>query len=218
MFKFPSNDKLRLLWLKSIRREIIDENGKRSTFKPTKNHRVCSLHFDENDYVTVSEDTHSTRKAKKPSLQVNRLKSTSVPHVFMDFPAYLQSTPLWLKPVSKCTAEQRLLREKESVEFQESSMHLLDSIKSIDDIEEKLKASHLPSDFVSVRRDSIFMFMYVPNLEAEEPRSVDCLIKLTANLSVTIYVKGKRLPTNLYNHLLAKFETVSSMTELCNVT
>jgi hypothetical protein len=102
MFIFPTDDKIHQLWLKNIRREVI-ENGKRIPFKPTSSHRVCSLHFDDNDFVTVSEDTHSTRKALKPILHVKRLKANAVPHIFTDFPAYFHSTPSTSsKPESRC--------------------------------------------------------------------------------------------------------------------
>ncbi len=219
MFKFPTIEKWRAAWLKSIRREIIDENGKRLPFVPTRNHRVCSMHFDKNDFVNESEDTHTTRKAKKSALLVKKLKTTAVPHIFPSFPTYLQANHSSNVVSTKCTAEQRYLRASEKLVELETEMHVTDTVKSIVEIEEKLKDTCIPSDFVGILRGSAYIFMLIPNLEAEEPKSVavDCVIRVAETLSVEVYVKNSRLPKNLFNHVLCKSETISSMTELCNL-
>lgn len=41
----------------------------RLNFEPTENARVCSLHFEDNDFDTISSDTVTSRRSKHPILK-----------------------------------------------------------------------------------------------------------------------------------------------------
>ncbi len=81
--RFPSEKDRPLIrdqWIKAMHREEILENGKRVPWTPTDNHRLCSNHFTQNDYIIHSETQRT-------------LKETAVPSIFPAFPSYMQKKP-----------------------------------------------------------------------------------------------------------------------------
>ena len=79
---FPFNDeKLLKHWLKQIARK---------NFKPSKNARICTLHFKEEDFVVDSADQQDRRKRKRETIKLvkKRLKDNAYPSIFNNLPAY----------------------------------------------------------------------------------------------------------------------------------
>ena len=54
--KFPADESVLKKWLRRIFRE---------DYKVTVHSRLCSIHFQEIDFVSESSDTNSTRRTKK---------------------------------------------------------------------------------------------------------------------------------------------------------
>ena len=63
----------------------------RKDFTPSKNSKVCSLHFRDEDFVEISNDSNNRRRRKNPSVVLlNRyLKKDAVPSIFPNAPSYL---------------------------------------------------------------------------------------------------------------------------------
>ena len=82
LLRFLQNDMLQQMWVKAIPRK---------NWIVTKNHKVCALHFTEDDFITKSNDHRESRKLSCTSHTLKRicLKVIAVPHVFSLLPQYL---------------------------------------------------------------------------------------------------------------------------------
>jgi hypothetical protein len=88
--KFPVDSDLRSLWLRNIPRK---------DWKVTKYSRVCSVHFDLSCFLTLHQDSNTTRhkhKVEEISLKKRVLISGAVPTLFPGYPCYL-STSIYSK-------------------------------------------------------------------------------------------------------------------------
>ena len=76
--KIPKDEEARKQWIKAIARE---------NWTPSAAARICSLHFEEKDFI--SERTDSNPNRSRGDLQRRRLKPNVVPHIFPNCPSYL---------------------------------------------------------------------------------------------------------------------------------
>nr|XP_040582065.1 uncharacterized protein LOC121130384 isoform X2 [Lepeophtheirus salmonis] len=88
--KFPSNVKEREKWIEAI--EKVRANWTYPT-NTKKSPILCSLHFYESSFITVSKDVNDYRKKNRESkvLQRRRLKKGSVPVIFPDLPSHMRN-------------------------------------------------------------------------------------------------------------------------------
>ena len=64
MHQFPLQDRpLLQKWLRKISRQ---------DFVPSKNSKLCSLHFTDDCFITTSEDSNSRQKKKKDTSELKR--------------------------------------------------------------------------------------------------------------------------------------------------
>lgn len=103
--QFPYDPTTRDAWIRSIPRKFE---------AISKQARVCSEHFCEHDFTTVSSDSNVSRRKKRQETKVEvkrKLKPTAIPHIFRGCPNYLTTT---CKLVTKRTspAERDLCFEK----------------------------------------------------------------------------------------------------------
>ena len=73
--KIPKDEEARKQWIKAIPRE---------NWTPSAAARICSLHFEEKDFI--SERTDSNPNRSRGDLQRHRLKPNVVPHIFPNCP------------------------------------------------------------------------------------------------------------------------------------
>ena len=100
MHKFPSENRIRNQWIRRIHRD---------SFVPTDNNRVCSLHFNEDDFVSARLDSNASRKRSKSNIVLRRkLKSTACPSIFPNQPKYFTS-PSISRPLSLGSSESTLI-------------------------------------------------------------------------------------------------------------
>ncbi|CAN8030053.1 unnamed protein product, partial [Ixodes persulcatus] len=96
VFSFPKDEVLRTKWLRAIPRKY---------FAPTKNNKVCALHFVESCLErTTSYTDPRTGRVLEVSLKVPRLRRRSVSTLFPGCPSYLSKQdgcPSRLSPESK---------------------------------------------------------------------------------------------------------------------
>lgn len=63
--------------------ELWIQRNPRNDFFPSKYSRLCSLHFEDSDFVTTSQDTnHRRRRRASNRLKVRYLKPGAVPSIF----------------------------------------------------------------------------------------------------------------------------------------
>ena len=76
MHVFPSDPDLRNSWIKNVGRP---------NWEPTPNSTICSLHFEENNYLVKSQDKNESRKRKNDGqLQRKTLRPDAVPTLFSE--------------------------------------------------------------------------------------------------------------------------------------
>ena len=74
----PKDKEIRKKWIQAIPRE---------DWTPSASARICSLHFEEEDFVKERTDSNPNRQ--RGELQRRRLKPNVVPHIFPNCPFYL---------------------------------------------------------------------------------------------------------------------------------
>lgn len=81
---FPADVDLKRKWIRAIPRSTENQ-------EPTKNSRVCGLHFLEEDFILYSQDDDMLKKEglESKSLERRRLKDNAIPSVFPNLPSYL---------------------------------------------------------------------------------------------------------------------------------
>ncbi len=144
---FPlKNTKLRDKWVKNLSRK---------DFVPNEHTRLCSLHFKEEDYVTVTQDKRKRNLAARnsPTLKKRRLKPTAYPTVFSQ-PKYLlkKKTPEKRSSSARTTASaRRLFEDQQQVAAGERAMDA-DLLRDLDDLETRLNTDPcVPKGFCFTR-------------------------------------------------------------------
>ena len=74
------NDSMKSRWLRAIPRK---------NWMPNKNSVVCSLHFNDSDFVTDRADSNISRGINREKLKKRTLMEDAVPSVFPGLPCYL---------------------------------------------------------------------------------------------------------------------------------
>jgi hypothetical protein len=199
MHKFPNeqvNKDIYQHWLRRIPRD----------FKPSKESRVCSLHFQLIDFVTDSIDTNVTRKRCKGGLKKRVLKANAVPSIFPNLPKYLSSA---IPPIRQenATAEKRLINENERISQQIEDLQNEDKITSLNDLQEMfLKCNTKPKNFflhVSSHPEQLIFYSLQFSVL---PVTVVTTISVSQDLSFIVY----------HNNIEISHKAVSSVMEFCN--
>lgn len=129
MHAFPSDNSLKKLWLHKI-------HVHRDNFTPSKHTRVCSLHFNENDFRLETKDS-CNRLKNNPILRRRHLKEHAIPSIFPNQPSYLSSTPCQPR-TSSTSAESRLERENTKLHELNKEFDTNEQINSLDELEKNL--------------------------------------------------------------------------------
>ena len=79
LHKFPGDEALCEEWLRKIPRK---------DFVPTKNSRVCAVHFSANDFITERMDSKTKRNISRGERIRRTLRENSVPSIFPNLPIF----------------------------------------------------------------------------------------------------------------------------------
>ena len=84
MHAFPKEQEMLQRWVRANPRE---------DFVPTKNSRMCSLHFKPADFIAVTQDSNTTRRKlqRDKNLALRYLKKDAVPSIFPNAPSRLSN-------------------------------------------------------------------------------------------------------------------------------
>ena len=210
LFRFPKNECLKDKWLKIIPRE---------NWTLTDSHRVCANHFYDEDFETTSTDQHVSRKAYRntPELKQLRLKANAIPRRFDGLPKYLSKELPSQRSTSKCTAAARCADDNMRLEKQIADVFALDEVDNFASFKSNLATTTLPSGFSTINGNACMHFVLLQCSEENliAPK-LAATVTIKQNLDVQMFVHSTPVPKTAYKHLL-KQETVSSMTEFCNI-
>ena len=207
-FAFPRNTELRKKWTKACHRQ---------NFEPTEYSRICSLHFEDDDFETLSSDTVTSRKAKRPLLKQRKLKSNAVPRIYPNLPQRMQN-PKTPPRSSSVTAAARLVHENESISKLNVETLSRDNCLNFADFVDKVKTASLPSKYFKVYDENYVIFLLLSNVDRSDSQPcIEASIKVLNTLEFVIFVNGLKVPNSKVGHLLKTKTTISSVTEISNI-
>ena len=125
----------------------------RDGFEPSKNSKMCSLHFLPTDFVSDVKDTNKSRLQKRrsesnePARLKKKLRDDAVPSVFLNAPSYHTKQG---RTTSKCSSSAHREYQQQQLEELEASFIESDTIDNctLKELENRLKIEiTMPSDF-----------------------------------------------------------------------
>ena len=223
VYKFPKDGEYLNMWIKAIHRKKSD--GRDWTAEDVKDHhRVCSLHFVEDDFVSESQDQREGRKNLQPTKHLvrRRLKSTAVPRIFSGQPSYLSIAPSKTRPTSS-TVDSCLQLENKRISVLNESVIDLDTVSDLSQLIQKLKSEITPSDNILIQRENNLLFLYVPNIDdIGSAQKIQFFVRLSNDLKISVYKDTVEIKSDIYNHLLSNDNgcdkpRISSVVSLLNI-
>lgn len=190
----------------------------RKDFVPTKNSRLCSLHFRPSDFIEERLDKNVTRRKSVGSASrvLRRLKDDAVPSIFPNAPDYLSMPQKKPRKTSKATSSSRREVEASRLEQLQQSSTACDDISSLSltDIAGKLQSeTTAPAGFtVTLIDQSLLIYL----LDTQTPvTKISAGIKIAQGLSVVVTLEDKVVPASQYSDLLK--DEVRQMSQLLNL-
>jgi len=206
---FPADEKMREKWIRA---------NPRKDFVPSKNSRICSLHFRDSDFVEERSDKNTTRRKNSDCSQLkNRyLKKDAVPSVFPNAPSYLTS-PGVTRRTSAASAASRQELEGRRLEMLEDSFTADDVIESLTPelIKDRLEAeSALPGGFSLAIVDGTLVIYRLTLIDSTVP-CVQGSLNVRSDLTVVARIADKEVPSTEYKDLLpGSLQTTSQLVNL----
>ena len=183
--------------------------------KITKNTRVCSLHFNQQDFNLERQDGKISRRKKCASvnLQKRYLKPSAVPCIFPNAPKYLSkpSVERHAPPLSEIrrNADSERNDQRCALFLQE------DEVNSILNISQKLKSERLPEGFsVLLSPLSDCLLICQVNYALDVPEFIS-MIKILPNLEIRVIINNILVNPKKYSHIVAT--TIQRFSQLQNL-
>ena len=111
-----------------------------SKWKVAENTYICSKHFVASDFIIESRDSNRRRRKKKGTkLKYRFLKDGVCPTIFPNCPSYLSGKKTAERPTRASSSSARKELIEKRVEDKKLRDLKLDSVKTLSDIEAKLK-------------------------------------------------------------------------------
>ena len=83
----------------------------RKGFIPSKQSKLCSLHFDPSNFMTERTDSNTARKNRKPTVSEQplgrHLKAGAIPAIFPNAPSYLTTSKAASRKTKYATSSSR---------------------------------------------------------------------------------------------------------------
>ena len=207
-FAFPRNDDLRKKWTRACHRE---------RFEPTEHSRICSLHFEDNDFEIYSSDTVHSRRLKHPVLKQRKLKPSAVPRVHPNLPQRMQSLKNTPRSTT-VTADARLEIQNERIEKLNDENLSRENCSNFTDFVTKVKTASLPSNYFTVFDENYVLFLLLSNVADNDSQPhVEASVKVSNCLDFVIFVGGFKVSNLKVQHLLKTKTAISSVIEVSNI-
>jgi len=207
---FPRDIQLREKWIKA---------NPRKDFVPSKNSRMCSLHFRDDDFVEQHCDTNSSRRNQASSTELKKryLKPDAVPSIFVNAPAYLSSpatTPR--SSASVATASGRRQKEASRLLTQHDAFTADDVITSLtlQQLKDRLATeTTVPGGYHVALVEDVFVVYRLCVTDAV-PRLQGSLT-VSEMFDVSVHVDGRHIQSAEYRDIVpGSLETMSQLLNL----
>ena len=203
LHKFPLADKELLnKWTQRISRQ---------SFTPTKFSRVCSLHFEKDDFEDKRKDQDTKRRNKRGCLSRRLLRPNAIPSKFPTMPSYFTSTQH--RRGDNATASSRRLVQNERFLRLAETMFQEEQVSSLSELKEKLQDTLL-GDFFLVHKNDIITIFQLKLQEDECPEVVNSLTILQS-MEFKLFKSKNLVPPSKYSHI-AK-DKIMNITEVKNL-
>ena len=105
------------------------KNNPRKNFIPTRNSKLCNLHFKDSDFIMSSTDSNKRRNKNAKVLIKRRLRDDAVPTIFKsnDTPSYLSNLKTPERRSTKATTSCRIQFMNDQIKTQEDILELKNS-------------------------------------------------------------------------------------------
>ena len=191
-------------WLKRLARK---------DYVPTKNSKLCFLHFKFEDYVTDSTDQKEWRKRKRETATLIRklLRKDACPSIFKDLlSCYTYNNYLVRSGLSTSSRF-----ENEAARLKEQSEVFLnaDKVESFKDLIEKLPEElHRQRYILHRTKNGADLFF----LSDHRPYTILSAVFINMVMEVTVYNNEQIVPSSSYNHIMptSKVTMVSQVSNL----
>ena len=209
LHSFPRDKEWRDKWIRA---------NPRKDFAPTKNSKMCSLHFAESDFVDEHRDSNSHRRKKhswNAKLRRRYLKRDAVPSFFPDAPAADLSlrAPTHRSSAAAAAASSRLEWKTTKIEFVRDTLEAEDSVTSLtaEQMTDKLVTeSALPRGFQLSLIDGMLV-IYRLQIDESVPE-VQASVTVAADLTVVVALNHKQVAPSRYRDLVpGSLQTVSQL-------
>ncbi len=208
LHRFPLNKpELLQCWLRNLHRE---------DFTPTEHTRICSLHFNDDDYEGCTRmDANSWRSRKRGhERKVRLLKADAVPHIFSGMPAYLSKET----PKSRSQSATSSFRAKQ-MEFRhedaETDFWDSDRVENYAEIEERLKSGQgVPAGFCTVKNDTCLALCFIEFDHANIP-VLKGSITICETMEFAVICLGKPIPAESFSEIVTT--TITKFSQLTNL-
>ena len=198
----------------------------RENWKPTASSKLCSIHFDADDFETTSVDTNAARRKKAEEQKeqggkgfLRRLKKGAVPSKFPGAPEYCSTQKAPSRPTVRATSSSRLeLEIIKNVQMEETfiaSDKLAGQTPEI--IGEQLQnESTLPAGLTITVVDGVLLIYRLEmDLEAGIAKVAGC-ISVSADLKIVASLDNVPVPADQFNDLTTN-GAVTTMSQLINL-
>jgi hypothetical protein len=186
---FPKDKASRDSWQKAIPRE---------DWTPTDSSVICSLHFEESDFLTEREDQNNYRK--KGELKLRRLKKEAIPRRFPNCPSYLSTK----KPKERSETSTSTARRRKQAEKAESEAELflgLDSVESFEELSDKLPTQFPPSWSVTTLKDEDKIVLEDLTVDEDGKPTLKFSLTILKSLEFVLSSKDVIVPTSKVKHI-----------------
>jgi len=191
----------------------------RKDFVPSKNSKLCSLHFQAADFVDVHKDTNKQRNKARADKKLRKryLKDDAVPSIFTNVPEYLSSAGSSRRTTVKATSAQRRQHEAATMQQLEETFRKEDDVAdaSITDIAERLQdetATTLQGFTISVVNQTLLIYLLEINNDVPHIRA-SILVK--SDHSLVLSMDGKTIPSSQFKDIVpGRIQLLSQLTNL----
>ena len=178
----------------------------RKDFVPSKNSKLCSLHFQPADFVDVHKDTNKQRDKARADKKLRKryLKDGAVPSIFANVPEYLSSAGSSRRMTVETTSTQRRQHEAATMQQLEETSRKEDDVAdaSITDIAERLQhetATTLQGFTISVVNQTLLIYLLeisngVPHIRAS--------ILVKSDHSLVLSMDDKTIPCSQFKDII----------------
>lgn len=160
---------------------------------PSTSTRICSLHFNNDDIVTQSDDYRRSKRANSDAqLSKRYLKPTAVPSKFPGLPAYLSVSKETQRPTTSALASARLERENRVLQQAEVDFFTADTVHDVNQLAAKLEEERLPEGVQVLQfKDSLSLVSFN---QSNQGLAVSFSINISQSLHFTLFKENVHIP------------------------